>query len=44
VNGLSSIQAFTNGVPTPTLNLSSVGGLQISTDTNLLYSNGRCRV
>jgi hypothetical protein len=33
VNGLSSIQAFTNGVPTPTLNLSSVGGLQISTDT-----------
>ena len=34
VNGLSSINAFTNGVVTPTINLSSMGGLQLSTDTN----------
>lgn len=33
VNGLSSINAFTNGVVTPIINLSSMGGLQLSTDT-----------
>lgn len=33
VNGLSSINAFTNGVVTPSINLSSMGGLQLSTDT-----------
>jgi hypothetical protein len=33
VNGLSSINAFTDGVVTPIINLSSMGGLQLSTDT-----------
>lgn len=33
VNGQSSINAFTNGQVTPTINLSSVGGLWLSTDT-----------
>lgn len=33
VNGLSSINAFTNGVVTPSITLSSMGGLQLSTDT-----------
>lgn len=33
VNGLSSIDAFTDGVVTPIINLSSLGGLQLSTDT-----------
>lgn len=33
VTGLSSINAFTDGFVTPTLTLSSLGGLQLSTDT-----------
>ena len=33
VRGLSSINAFTNGVVTPAITLSSMGGLQLSTDT-----------
>jgi hypothetical protein len=41
VPGLSSIQAFTNGVLTPTLSFSSLGNLAISTDTfnQTLYFN-----
>ena len=33
VNGLSSINAFTNNKVTPVLTLSTLGGLQLSTDT-----------
>ena len=33
VSGLSSINAVTNGVVTPSITLSSMGGLQLSTDT-----------
>ena len=41
VDGLSSITAFTNNKLTPTLTLSSLGGLQLSTDTlhQVLYFN-----
>jgi hypothetical protein len=33
VSGLSSINAVTNGVVTPNINLAATGGLQLSTDT-----------